>query len=374
MLMRPKSVDNVSARFLNDFAEMIYLRLDNSGRILEANNFAKATLQPDPLGLNFSEIFVAFTQTIDPLQAAQNEMTHVPASVNTCADLPRTFFFSFFKVTEGVDVYGEASGTEVLTLQKTLIETNNELSNMTRQLQKNNSELQKLNDIKNQFLGMAAHDLRNPIGAIIAYSDFVMDEAKSLTDEQKEFLSIIKNSSNYMLKLLDDLLDFSKIEAGKLGLDLSRCDYVNFVKRVVKLNSAIAAKKHIQIILNVHEVIPELDFDSIKIEQVLNNILSNALKYSLRNTTIVVNMFMSGDFVTVEVRDQGVGIPKDKIDLIFQPFTRVSKQGTEGERSTGLGLAIVRRIVLGHRGRIWVESSEGEGSTFYFTLPVVAKE
>ena len=331
-------------------------------------------MQPNPVGLNFNEIFVAFTQTIDPLQAAQNEMTHVPASVNTCAGLPRTFFFSFFKVTEGINVYGESLGTEVLMLQKTLIDTNNELSNMARQLQKSNSELRKLNDIKNQFLGMAAHDLRNPIGAIIAYSDFVIDEATSLTDEQKEFLSIIKNSSNYMLKLLDDLLDFSKIEAGKLGLDLARCDFISFAKRVVKLNSVIAAKKNIQIILNVHEVIPELDFDSIKIEQVLNNILSNAFKYSRRNTTVMVNMFMSGDFLTVEVRDQGVGIPKDKIDLIFQPFTRISKQGTEGERSTGLGLAIVRRIVLGHRGRIWVESSEGEGSTFYFTLPVVAKE
>ncbi len=247
---------------------------------------------------------------------------------------------------------------------------NNELTNAQRELAKQNFELERLNKLKTQFLGMAAHDLRAPIGIILSYSDFLEEEAAAvLSDEQREFVSIIHSSSEFMLQLIDDFLDVSSIESGNLRLNRGPSDPADLLKHCVGLNAVLAHKKHSQVTLGIEGQLPMLSLDEGKITQVLNNLISNAVKFSKPGTLVQVHAAREGEGVLIAVRDQGPGIPEGERGKLFQPFGKTSVRTTGGESSTGLGLAIVRKIVEGHGGRIWVESEVGVGSVFQFTLP-----
>jgi signal transduction histidine kinase len=257
---------------------------------------------------------------------------------------------------------------------KELVDRNQVLEELvekrTIQLSEANVELERLNLLKNQFLGMAAHDLRTPIGHILSYSDFLREEvATVLTEEQLEFLSIIRSSSEFMLQLIDDCLDVSSIESGNLRLDRRLSDPRKLLECYVGLNAVLAQKKSIQVALQIEGTLPVLSLDEGKIAQVLNNLISNAIKFSQPGTAVAVCAVAEGSGVRIAVRDQGPGIPEGERDKLFQAFGQTSVHSTAGESSTGLGLAIVRRIVEGHGGRIWVESQVGVGSVFLFTLP-----
>lgn len=247
---------------------------------------------------------------------------------------------------------------------------NNELANLQRQMAKANIELARLNEQKNQLLGMAAHDLRNPLGVIMSYAKFLdhMAGAK-LDDKERQFVTQIEKSSQFMLRLLEDLLDVSQIESGKLLLAVAPLDLAAAVASNVELNSVLAAAKNIAIELQRSAEPLWVDADPTKIEQVLNNLISNAVKYSHPGTTVRVTLEADAGEVTVRVRDQGQGIPEAEIGKLFQAFSKTTVKSTGGEKSTGLGLAITRRIVEGHGGRIGVESRVGDGSCFSFTLP-----
>ncbi|MBN1650056.1 MAG: HAMP domain-containing histidine kinase [Bacteroidales bacterium] len=248
---------------------------------------------------------------------------------------------------------------------------NNDLVNMQRELAKKNRELDELNKLKNQFLGMAAHDLRSPIGVIIGFSDFLLDEIKdTASEDQVKMLDRILSSSKFMLRLLNDLLDVSAIESGNLNLSLVKTDLVSVIHRNVELNNVIAQKKEITIYVNQTDSIPEIVFDIGKIEQVLNNLISNAVKFSNPGTKVVVTISRIDNELQVSVKDQGQGIPEEEIEKLFKPFETTSVRSTAGEKSTGLGLSIVSNLVLGHKGKIWVESKVGQGSSFFFSLPV----
>jgi two-component system, OmpR family, sensor kinase len=252
-----------------------------------------------------------------------------------------------------------------------LTRLNNDLANMQRVLAKTNAELEQLNREKNQFLGMAAHDLRSPLGVILGYSQFLQTDATSvLSPEQLEFLAVIQNRSEFMLHLIDDLLDISRIEAGRLDLDLRSTDVADLIRRNVMLNDHLATQKSIKVSYESEGDIPPLTIDGGKIEQVLDNLLSNAIKFSQPRTHIAVRLMRSGREMVLSVRDEGPGIPVDEVKKLFRPFQKTSVRSTSGEKSTGLGLVIVRKIVEGHHGRIWVESEVGQGSTFSFALPV----
>jgi signal transduction histidine kinase len=251
-----------------------------------------------------------------------------------------------------------------------LTRLNNELVNIHRELAKKNHELDELNKLKNEFLGIAAHDLRNPLGVILGYSNSLLDESEgALSDIQKMMLDSIVTSSEFMIGLLHDLLDISAIESGKVKLVLKKGNLVPFVMKNVELNNVIAHKKNIHIHFKSQEKIPEVLFDNSKIEQVLNNLISNAIKFSKSGTEINVNLFRDHSDVTVSVADNGPGIPYPEQKLLFKPFEKLSVKSTAGESSTGLGLSIVRNIIVAHEGKIWVESEEGNGSIFSFSLP-----
>lgn len=249
---------------------------------------------------------------------------------------------------------------------------NNELANLQRELLKKNIELEKLNEEKNRFLGMAAHDLRNPLHAIQMYSEFLLDETSDVvSQEHRQFMEIIHASSEFMLRLVNDLLDVAKIESGKLELDLAETDLISLIEKNVAMNNVLASRKNIAI--NSHHVgeAQPLVADAAKLEQALTNLVTNAVKFSNPGGKIDVTLEFRQSEVVISVQDEGQGIPESEQGKLFQPFQRISVKSTGGEDSTGLGLAIVKKVVLGHKGRVWVESEIGKGSTFFIALPKV---
>jgi signal transduction histidine kinase len=243
------------------------------------------------------------------------------------------------------------------------------------QLKAMNKELEDLNSQKNYLLGMAAHDLRNPVAAISQVSELLESEiADKLNEEQLRFLQSIYISSNYMLNLINDLLDVSKIEAGKLSLNIQPADIDDLVTHVYEMNKLIASGKNINVKLNKNVQSKYIYVDNVKIEQVMHNLLSNAIKFSPKNTSVEFSVIETSAVIRVEVKDEGQGIPESELEKLFKPFQTTSVQSTGGEKSTGLGLMICAKIVEAHGGKIEVKSEKGKGSTFSFTLPVTAQE
>lgn len=251
-----------------------------------------------------------------------------------------------------------------------IVDDHTELEQKRRELEEKNKELAELNKLKSQFLGVAAHDLRNPMGAIHAFAEMLRDAKDNFSiEEVDEYLKIIQESSKFSLNLLNELLDISKIEMGHLDLVFEELDVVDLVNETVKINSIFARKKKIKIDVVFSVENRMLHLDKNKIEQVLHNLLSNAIKYSNSKTKIEVQLTESEKEYTISVKDEGVGIPEEELSQLFTNFGRTSAKTTANESSTGLGLAITKKIVTAHRGTISANSELGVGSVFSFTLP-----
>lgn len=233
---------------------------------------------------------------------------------------------------------------------------------------KQNEQLIELSNLKNYFVGMVAHDLRNPISIIELSSSVLLDNSgKNLTQDQISLLEMVYKKSLYMMKLIEDYLDISKIEAGYLEINRGFHDYPAFIDEIVALNEILAGQKNIHIEIQKQADIPMFSFDRTKISQVVNNLLLNALHYSEPETTVKVVLKADGKNVLTEFIDAGPGIDAKDMNRLFETFYRSKKRK---ERGTGLGLAISKKIVEAHHGRIGFRNNDGAGSTFWFTLPL----
>ena len=241
----------------------------------------------------------------------------------------------------------------------------------TEEVTRANQKLVELNDLKNKFLGMASHDLRNPLASIRGFSVYLLEKGKQVKEETRdEFLATIKTVSGNMLELISNLLDISVIESGQLKLKPEMSSMQKLVEEKIHLQQILADKKKISL-HSKFETVNEFLFDVNRMGQVVDNLLSNAVKYSPPEKDIYVELSRKQDQIRFEVRDQGPGISHEERDKLFQHFQKLSAKPTGGESSSGLGLAIAQRIVEEHGGNIGVESEPGQGATFYFELPDV---
>lgn len=237
------------------------------------------------------------------------------------------------------------------------------------EINRQNDELRRLNDLKNTFLGIAAHDLRNPLGNIQMAIELLMMEDVGLPEEGKQqILGDIRQQARYMTNLLSDLLDVAQIESGQLKLQPIAVDVGSFLAEVVENHNRLAATKSTTISL---EAVPDgtVKADIVRIRQVIDNLISNAVKYSPPGSQVYVSARFDNSNWTIIVKDQGPGITAEDRKKLFQDFSRLSARPTNGEKSTGLGLSITRRIVEAHGGAIGVDSEPGEGAAFWFMLP-----
>ena len=256
------------------------------------------------------------------------------------------------------------------TMISRLEETGGSIARVTAELHDRNLKLAELNDLKNEFVGMAAHDLRNPLAVLLGFTELMLNgHIGKLSEEQEQVVAVLRRDSEFMLGLVNDLLDVAMIESGKVNLDLKPVDLGALAEENIALNRLLAEKSGVKLALKRPDDLPTLTLDRPKIWQVLNNLLSNAMNFSKPGTLTAVELARAAGGVTIEVRDQGAGIPPNEMDLLFKPFSHGTTQPVEGERCSGLGLVIVKKIVESHGGTIKVESKVGAGSTFTVFLP-----
>lgn len=367
--------EQILRAFLDQHAAILLLDLDARGYIQNANDFTCRFFGEDPSGKSLAEVFLDFRRELDFeawLKAGdERRMLNLPRPDG----LPQTFYVRLFPHENGVFAIGEVNTEEIESLRNELVRSNNELHNLTRDLQKKKVELERLNELKNHFLGMAAHDLRNPLSVIMAYSEFMLsDHEAALKNDHVNFLNDIRYMSEFMLSLINDLLDISALESGKLQPKYELGYLPDLIFKVVSVHRPMGQRNHIEVLFE-SRLPNELSlFDEHRLRQVLNNLIGNAIKFSAPGTQVLVEAMRTDDQLHVSVTDQGPGIPEAEQDRLFQPFPQISVKSKGKEKSTGLGLAITQKIVTSMQGTVWAKSRVGVGSTFHFQIPWLVPE
>ena len=234
------------------------------------------------------------------------------------------------------------------------------------------SEMARLNQEKNRFLGLITHDLRNPLTVIRGYVDILIGERLgSLNDRQKDALSYVRDAAQHMLFLAEEILDLTSVEEATLHLVVNQYSLNKVLERALVLQEVLAAQKNQKLVLKPAPGDPQVMIDPQRITQALNNLVSNAIKFSPPDTHITIDPVRNGDQFEVRVMDQGPGVPPEARERIFLPFGTAGTPTTAGERSIGLGLAIVRKIAHAHHGAVWLDTDYREGACFVFALPAV---
>ena len=250
------------------------------------------------------------------------------------------------------------------------VQTHLKIQQLIRQLESKNDQLKELNELKNSFLGMASHDMRNYLSAIKGYSQILQEDKDELPDEMRnQFLDFIYKSSENMLKMVNDLLDVSVIESGKLKLDIQSKSLKEIIEHHIMVNRFFADKKNIRLQPELEDV-PQCLIDENKIGQVIDNLISNAVKFSEQETTVVISLKEKEGKLIFSVKDEGPGISGEDQAKLFQHFQKLSARPTAGESSSGLGLAISKKMIAAHEGHLSVNSQMGSGATFWFEIPL----
>jgi PAS domain S-box-containing protein len=360
---------------------------DAEGTVIEANPayFTLYGYQPEQvIGQNFS---IIFPEELRELARAQYNLTfNGPKIVQA--------FESVIKRADGTERIVEASYDFIIqngvrTAMVSVVRDITERKQAQEALQKALLELKQLDQLKDEFVSLVIHDLRTPLTAISGYGHLLKrnqlkaiskDRAVENEDQTTKELLAAKNSrsieailhqSNRMEELINRLLEFSRIQAGKLTLNYNtQANLLELVQTVME-DQRVTTEDH-EIVLEVPGVEFVTSFDAAHLEQVLNNLISNAIKYSPKGTTITIGLEQrSGEAeFLVWVKDQGYGISQEAQAHLFERYYREYTAETKGIQGLGLGLYISNQIIREHGGRMWVESQPGVGSTFYFTLPL----
>jgi signal transduction histidine kinase len=322
---------------------------------------------PDVGGLEILEL----AKEVNP-EAAVIMMTGY-ASVETAVDAVNQGAYAYFVKPVNPDEIKTAIANGLrqqrLALEnKGLVES---LQHTNRLLFEANAELQKATQAKSEFLAHMSHELRTPLNAVMGFSELMLDGIPGrVNKEQRQCLTDIFRSGQYLLSLINDILDLSKIESGRVELKQTTFNLSSLIESLQNELTPMIRPRKQKLDVDLEDGLPEVYADEDKITQVLINLLSNATKFSPDGGKLKIEVQKEDSWCRVSVTDKGIGIKREDMDKIFEPFSQLDNELTRKERGTGLGLAIARRIVEAHSGRIWVESEYGEGSCFSFTVPL----
>ncbi len=258
--------------------------------------------------------------------------------------------------------------SHIVKLQDQLAHYADDLEDALSRSEQRRLALEALNQDKNRLLGVAAHDLRNPLAALRAFADILESGLLGgAPSSHQPLVREISRSIDYMSTLVDELLDWSAIQSGKVELRLADVDLADLVAGVVAVEELAARARAVHISTHVDADLDRARLDENKIKQVVHNLVSNAVRFSPEGGTVELSLRRAADTVELSVRDHGPGVPDDFRDRLFQPFERSADQDSKG---TGLGLAIVHQIVDHHGGSIEVQRPAGGGARFIVTLPM----
>lgn len=241
------------------------------------------------------------------------------------------------------------------------------------QFTKSREDLIKLNETKDRFLSIVSHDLRTPFSSILGFTDLLLNDETLTEQEKRNYINYIRESSNYMLSLINSLLDWNRLQTGRIKFEPNKIKIKTLVNKCINSLSGAALKKNI----SIESLLPidlQVFADENLITQVFNNLISNAIKFTNPGGNISISVRPSeiSRYLEFSVKDDGIGMKPEEIKKLFSIETKLSKDGTANEKGSGLGLTIVQDIIKKHGGTIWAESEFGKGSTFKFTLPIAS--
>jgi signal transduction histidine kinase len=228
-------------------------------------------------------------------------------------------------------------------------------------------QLERLNRAKSEFVSIVSHEFRTPLTGIQGFSEMMRDEELTM-EEMREYAGDINKDSQRLNRMINEMLDLDRMESGRMTIHPEPIDLNSVVDEVagrVRPN----APNH-TLTLDLQPDLPQIQADRDRMTQVASNLLNNAVKYSPTGGRITVTTRADGTDVRLDVRDEGLGIPPEALETIFERFSRVDSQATKDIQGTGLGLPIVRQIVQLHGGKVWAESELGKGSVFHVVLPL----
>ncbi len=233
----------------------------------------------------------------------------------------------------------------------------------------NVTEIRRLEKIRKDFIANVSHELRTPASSIKGFAETLSAGALEDKKSAKEFIKIIEENSDRLVRLIEDLLDLSKMESGKVDMNLNPCSLYPIIKKVVSQVEGQAKKKCISIETKINKDAAKILADEIFITQAFLNLIDNAVKYTDENGTVSITVQEEKEFIKINVKDNGIGIPEKDLPRVFERFYCVDKARSRKAGGTGLGLSIVRHVVEGHGGKVTVKSIFGQGSTFSVTIP-----
>ena len=232
------------------------------------------------------------------------------------------------------------------------------------------AKLKQVDQLKDQFLANTSHELRTPLNGIIGLSESLKDGAAGkLTPQAEENLDMITNSGKRLSNLVNDILDFSKLKNKDLLLAIKPIDVHAIVELVLKVSKFLTKGKSLNLINKVSNQVPLVDGDENRVQQILYNLVGNAIKFTDEGK-VIVSSEEKGEYLAISISDTGIGIPEDKFDSIFKSFEQIDGAAERDYGGTGLGLSVTKQLVELHGGSIIVQSNVGKGATFIFTLPL----
>ncbi|MBD2184580.1 ATP-binding protein [Aerosakkonema funiforme] len=255
-------------------------------------------------------------------------------------------------------------------LERRFIEAGKRLQDYAKELETNNATLQRIDKLKDEFLANTSHELRTPLNGIIGIAESMIDGATGkLTSRQVNNLSMIVYSGKRLANLVNDILDFSKLKYNNIALQIKPVDMRAITDVVLALSEPLIGKKSLRLVNQIPTDVPTVDADENRVQQILQNLVGNAIKFS-ENGVVEVSAKVVNEHLEIAVSDTGIGIPDDKLERIFESFEQADGSTARQYGGTGLGLAVTKQLVQLHGGEIRVESVVGKGSKFSFTLPL----
>lgn len=313
----------------------------------------------------------------------------VCSSINADVDLkdiPIIFLSALAETSDKVEGF-EAGGVDYITkpFQKdevlARIKTHLVLSQLQKEreerieiLKSRELELSELNKRKDNLIRMVSHDIKNPLTGIVGLSNMIKSNPEMPEDQKTEMLQVVENSGQNLLEMVENILDDENSAKKHNEANLIETDLQEIAEKVIGVNNPKAILKQINLSLKTDLKLKTVKVDPIKIEIALNNLVSNALKFTLRNGEVTLQVISSEDQIQLKVIDTGIGMTEDLMESLFKQernSEHISNQGTEGEIGTGLGLDVVQDYVSKHKGEVQVESEEGVGTTFTINIPVI---
>jgi signal transduction histidine kinase len=382
-------IDPTVARQIVEVRKIAYALVDRDLNVVEVGGALSAfdDLDTSCVGLSLLDLapeFIGSEMLLADILDGRRPQFHL-AKVNRERAVGGTHYVDLVELPQ-LDATGRITGlihlvqdvTETGTLEQRVTQQRNELRLLQRELRQRNlelaaanAELRRLDDLKSQFVSVAAHELRNPLTAILGYVEMLLDEDFGpLLDEQRDHVGIVFGAGRRLLDITNDLLDVTRIETGRIELVLRPTDLGALVGQVVTEYDIQRRKKAQQLALHLARDLPEALCDGTRTAQVVGNLFSNAIKYTSDGGRIAVRVERAGEegFLQVSVADTGMGISIEDQEKVFSRFFRTAGARASGTGGTGLGLYLIRSLVELHGGRIWLESEVGVGSTFYVTF------